>query len=177
MKQFLNKKNLDYTIYALAGLASVYMLSQTLSSVSHQMKGHSETSMKEEIGDPWREKLTETQYFILRQKGTEVPYTSDLVHEKRAGTYYAVDTKEPVFRSEDKFDSGTGWPSFSKPIKPEAVMEATDSQYGMTRTEVLTTAGGHLGHVFTDGPEPTGLRYCMNGGALYFVPDDAQESN
>ncbi len=172
MKQVLNKKNLDYVVYALAGLAAVYMFLQTLSLKHHQMKGHSEASMGEEVGDPWKEKLTETQYTILRQKGTEVPYTSDLVHEKRTGTYYAVDTKEPVFRSEDKFDSGTGWPSFSKPIEPEAVMEATDSEYGMTRTEVLTTAGGHLGHVFTDGPEPTGLRYCMNGGALYFVPDE-----
>ncbi len=177
MKELLNKKNVDSAIYVLAGGAVIFLVWQALSPTHHKMMGRSEMTMQEEVGDPWKEKLTETQYTILRQKGTEVPYTSDLVHEKRAGTYYAVDTKEAVFRSEDKFDSGTGWPSFSKPIKPDAVKEATDSEYGMTRTEVLTTAGGHLGHVFTDGPEPTGLRYCMNGGALYFVPDDEQGGN
>lgn len=177
MKQFLNKKYLTCAVYVLAGLAVVFLISYALSVKRDQMQDHSEVTMQEGMEDTWKEKLTETQYAILRQKGTEVPYTSDLVYENRKGTYYAIDTKEPVFRSEDKFDSGTGWPSFSKPIKPDAVRETTDSEYGMTRTEILTTAGGHLGHVFTDGPEPTGLRYCMNGGALYFVPDDNQGGN
>jgi peptide-methionine (R)-S-oxide reductase len=121
--------------------------------------------------DPWRKKLTKEEYRILREKGTEIPYSSNLLHEKRKGTYYAVDTKEPVFRSEDKFDSGTGWPSFTKPVRTDVVSEIRDTEYGMSRTEILTTAGGHLGHVFTDGPEPTGLRYCINGKALYFTPD------
>jgi methionine-R-sulfoxide reductase len=117
--------------------------------------------------------LTQKQKIILYQNGTEIPYTSDLVHEKRKGTYYAVDTKKAVFRSEDKFDSGTGWPSFVKPIAPEAVHEEEDVSGGMSRTGIMSTAGGHLGHVFPDGPkDKTGLRYCINGAVLYFVPDE-----
>ena len=120
----------------------------------------------------WKAELTPEQYAILREKDTERPFSSPLNDEKRPGTYYSVDTKEAVFRSEDKFDSGTGWPSFTRPIKSEAVIETEDSHFGFKRTEILSTAGGHLGHVFTDGPAPTGLRYCMNGAALYFVPDE-----
>lgn len=117
--------------------------------------------------------LTEEQRYIVEEKGTEAPFTSELLKEKRTGTYYAVDTKEPVFRSEDKFDSGTGWPSFTKPVNSEAVEEHTNTALGMTRTEVTSSEGGHLGHVFPDGPEDKGgLRYCINGDALYFVPDE-----
>lgn len=122
-------------------------------------------------GEP--EELTAEQRHILFEKGTEVPFTSELLKEKRPGTYYAADTKEPVFRSEDKFDSGTGWPSFTKPVSPEAVEEHSDASYGMVRTEVTSSEGGHLGHVFPDGPaDKGGLRYCINGDALYFVPDE-----
>lgn len=134
-----------------------------------------------ESRDPNTEGLTAEQRHILFEKGTEAPFTSDLLKEKRAGTYYAADTKEPVFRSEDKFDSGTGWPSFTKPIKEEAVQEHMDGSLGMTRTEVTSSKGGHLGHVFPDGPaDKGGLRYCINGDALYFVPDvpaPAEEKN
>lgn len=111
---------------------------------------------------------------ILREGGTERPFTSPLLEEHRKGTYVAADSGEPLFRSETKFDSGTGWPSFYEPISPDAVVEHADRTLGMTRTEVLTHNGSHLGHVFTDGPEPTGLRYCMNGLALRFVPDAQQ---
>lgn len=124
------------------------------------------------------EELTAEQRHILFEKGTETPFTSELLHEKRAGTYYAADTKEAVFRSEDKFDSGTGWPSFTKPINPEAVEEHADETLSMTRTEVTSSEGGHLGHVFPDGPtDKGGLRYCINGDALYFVPDDAKSED
>lgn len=116
--------------------------------------------------------LTPEQSYILEKKGTEIPFSSPLYHENRPGTYLAADTKKPVFRSEQKYESGTGWPSFWAPISPDAITTKTDSALGMERTEVLSTEGGHLGHVFTDGPEPTGLRYCMNGDALIFVPDD-----
>lgn len=116
--------------------------------------------------------LTPEQARILQEKGTELPFSHPLYTEKRAGTYYAADTMEPVFRSEQKYESGTGWPSFWAPVTPDAVKTETDEGHGMTRTEVLTRAGGHLGHVFTDGPEPTGLRYCINGAALVFVPDE-----
>lgn len=132
------------------------------------------SALKEERED---NELTPEQRYIIEEKGTEAPFTSELLKEKRAGTYYAVDTKEPVFRSEDKFDSGTGWPSFTKPVNPDVVEEHTDTTLGMTRTEVTSSEGGHLGHVFTDGPtDKGGLRYCINGDALYFVPDKEKEA-
>jgi peptide-methionine (R)-S-oxide reductase len=119
----------------------------------------------------WKAILNPDQYHILREAGTERPFTSPLLDEHRKGTFVSADCGEPLFRSETKFDSGTGWPSFYAPISPDAVIEKTDSTLGMERTEVLSKCGGHLGHVFTDGPPPTGLRYCMNGLALRFIPD------
>ncbi len=119
--------------------------------------------------------LDEQHNEILKKKGTEVPFSSPLYTEKRPGTYLAADTKEPVFRSEQKYESGSGWPSFWAPISPEAVKTFTDERFGMVRTEVMSKAGGHLGHVFPDGPEPTGLRYCINGAALIFVPDEEEK--
>jgi peptide-methionine (R)-S-oxide reductase len=118
----------------------------------------------------WKVLLTANQYAVLRQAGTETPFTSPLVDEHRKGTFVTADCGDPVFRSEQKFDSGTGWPSFWAPIKAGAVTEKKDTTGGMVRTEVLSRCGGHLGHVFDDGPQPTGLRYCMNGLALKFIP-------
>lgn len=122
----------------------------------------------------WKAVLTPAQFYILREGGTETPFTSPLLHEARKGTYIGADCGEPLFRSEQKFDSGTGWPSFWAPITSGAIVLKEDDTLGMQRTEVLTTCGGHLGHVFDDGPPPTGLRYCMNGDALLFVPDAGQ---
>lgn len=119
--------------------------------------------------------LSSEQDYIINKKGTEVPFSSPLYHEKRPGTYLAADTGKPVFRSEQKYESGTGWPSFWAPISPDAIQTETDGSLGMERTEVLSTAGGHLGHIFPDGPEPTGLRYCINGEALIFVPDEEKK--
>jgi peptide-methionine (R)-S-oxide reductase len=126
--------------------------------------------------EEWRRQLTPEQYRITRKHGTERAFTGPYWDEKRAGLYSCVCCGTPLFSSRTKFDSGTGWPSFSAPVKPAAVSEHEDRSIFMRRTEVRCAAcEAHLGHVFPDGPRPTGLRYCMNGTALAFAPEEAQE--
>ena len=120
----------------------------------------------------WRSKLTPEQYRVLREHGTERPGSSPLNAEKREGAFLCAACQQTLFDSGTKYESGSGWPSFYAPASESAVKMVDDSSLGMRRTEVLCSqCGGHLGHVFPDGPEPTGLRFCMNGAALTFEPE------
>jgi len=129
--------------------------------------------MEQKTDSEWRATLTPQQYKVLRGHGTEPPGSSALNVEKRDGTFACAGCGQPLFSADTKFESGTGWPSFFKPLEG-SVETTTDRSFGMTRVEVhCKNCGGHLGHLFPDGPQPTGMRYCMNGVALAFEPEPA----
>ena len=126
----------------------------------------------------WRQRLSPEQYRILREAGTEPPFSGALNDEKRPGEFHCAACGTLLFQSNDKYDSGSGWPSFTAPAEGEAVEEHADASHGMTRVEVRCSAcGGHLGHVFPDGPGPSGLRYCINSASLDFEPEDEADGD
>jgi peptide-methionine (R)-S-oxide reductase len=158
------RRNFLVLVAAGSGMAAIRRLLP--SSVAHAAERYEVTHTDAE----WRKLLSPAQYYVLREAGTEVPFSSPLDHEKRAGEFTCAGCALPLFSSRTKFDSGTGWPSFWNPLE-NAVRTHTDSMFDITRVEVLCRrCGSHLGHVFEDGPPPTGLRYCMNGIAMNFTP-------
>ncbi len=172
----LYKIILILSISVAAGLYSNYTAAQSNpQQINTENKNTGDQAMTKDI-DELKKKLTDHQFYVTKQNGTERPFANEYWDNHKKGIYVDVISGEPLFSSEDKFDSGTGWPSFSKPIKQEEVMSIEDKSHGMVRTEVRSKTGdAHLGHVFDDGPGPDGQRFCINSASMRFVPFEEME--
>ena len=151
-----------------------------ISCQAQQTENKKETEMQfkvDKTDEEWRASLTPEQYYILREKGTERPFTGEYNIFFEDGTYHCAACGAPLFTSDSKFDSHCGWPSFDQAISDSAIIEQTDTSHGMVRTEIMCgNCGGHLGHVFNDGPTDTGLRYCVNSVSIGFESDKKEDS-